>query len=411
MRDNHFVHQTQKIYHLEGRLDLNIPYRFRLTTIFLVFTFFAAISATMFVKYSSVKTVRGVLVSSNPIANVVAPRSGVITEVSVHENYIVGKGDELIKVRVQQFSGTGALAGWESDQAFKFQESISEDQVSLERKRALALQEQLNVRLAGLRDEQLVLARQIELQEQLITAAQADYDRLLKYAETGIVSKDQLQKGWQATLDRKSKLLELQQQHAANRSQQRNIVSEGVIADINSHSKVNEFTNTKADLNRLRALAKSDVEYLLKAPISGRISNLRVSEGQYVNEKDNILKIIPSDSSLDAELAVPAHAIGGVKLGQSVVLLYDAFPFERFGSYTGKISYIAKMPLEEHELLAGKNEAASTYLVRIKSVEVPALARQQHAQMQIGGTLTAKIILRKTSIFEILANWKVFEEK
>jgi hypothetical protein len=40
---------------------------------------------------------------------------------------------------------------------------------------------------------------------------------------------------------------------------------------------------------------------------------------------------------LQAEIYIPSRAIGFVKPGQEVRLLYDAFPYQRFGAYRGRV--------------------------------------------------------------------------
>ena len=43
------------------------------------------------------------------------------------------------------------------------------------------------------------------------------------------------------------------------------------------------------------------------------------------------LSIVPDDDVLEAQLLVPARAIGFVAAGQTVHISYDTFPFQQFG--------------------------------------------------------------------------------
>ena len=54
------------------------------------------------------------------------------------------------------------------------------------------------------------------------------------------------------------------------------------------------------------------------------------------------LEIIPEGSEFRAELYVPARAIGFVEVGQTVRLLDDAFPYQHFGSYSGRVIEISQ---------------------------------------------------------------------
>jgi membrane fusion protein len=50
------------------------------------------------------------------------------------------------------------------------------------------------------------------------------------------------------------------------------------------------------------------------------------------------VEIVPNDSVLQAELFVPTRAIGLVQPGHEVRILYEAFPYQQFGTYSGKVS-------------------------------------------------------------------------
>lgn len=400
-----FRQEVKEAPHLEEPLELYIPTRYRVMSLAILIVILTALVSTTLLDYSPVKTVRGSLVSSEPIANIVASRAGVITEVIVSENAYVNAGQSLLKVRIQQPTGNGTLPGNLSDETLRLQEEILERQNSLERERELATRNQLTSRAVGLREEEKALSLQIEVHEQLVQGAETEYERLVKFSETGIITRDQIQRSWQAVLDRRSRLYELKQQLAGNRSQQRNISSEVQIAKINSSTKVNDLNNSSAELNRLRAVAGGEIEYLLKAPISGRVANLRATRGKYVNEKATLLNILPDNSRLDAELSVPSDAIGGIKTGQQAVLNYDAFPFERYGSYKGRIAYVAKIPFGDSEMSSPGSTARTTYTVKINSVKPPGKLHTQNVQMHVGGTFTAKIVLDRISVFETLTSF------
>ena len=53
------------------------------------------------------------------------------------------------------------------------------------------------------------------------------------------------------------------------------------------------------------------------------------------------LEIVPNESVLQAELFVPTRAIGFVRPGQKVRILYEAFPYQHFGTYGGQIIEIS----------------------------------------------------------------------
>jgi len=100
---------------------------------------------------------------------------------------------------------------------------------------------------------------------------------------------------------------------------------------------------------------------------------------------------------------VPARAIGFVAPGQMVRLLYDAFPFQSFGSYRGTIASVATtmlQPAELPELVLALKEPAYRVKVALERQTVDAFGREVALQPDM--TLRADIILERRSLLEWL---------
>src|SRR5262249_13097521 len=81
--------------------------------------------------------------------------------------------------------------------------------------------------------------------------------------------------------------------------------------------------------------------YVVKAPTRGRVSTLQATVGQIVDPRHMQLEIIPLDATLQAELFFPTRAFGFVRAGQQVRILYDAFPYQKFGTYGGRVTKVS----------------------------------------------------------------------
>ena len=62
--------------------------------------------------------------------------------------------------------------------------------------------------------------------------------------------------------------------------------------------------------------------FSIRAPIDGRVANVQAKVGQIADPKKPQLDILPLESPLQAVLFVPTRAIGFVRPGQKVRLLY-----------------------------------------------------------------------------------------
>jgi multidrug efflux pump subunit AcrA (membrane-fusion protein) len=78
------------------------------------------------------------------------------------------------------------------------------------------------------------------------------------------------------------------------------------------------------------------------APCAGSVLRLRVkSAGTFVRTGDILCELAGSGDRLQAELSLPASGVGRVTAGQSVKLLYDAFPYQRYGVRYGSVRWVS----------------------------------------------------------------------
>jgi len=90
---------------------------------------------------------------------------------------------------------------------------------------------------------------------------------------------------------------------------------------------------------------KGASDYAVRSPANGTISNLVAMIGDRVTRERPLASIIPKGAVLQGILFVPSSAIGFVKIGQKVLLKYDAYPYQNFGLYESTVSHIDKSVL------------------------------------------------------------------
>lgn len=88
--------------------------------------------------------------------------------------------------------------------------------------------------------------------------------------------------------------------------------------------------------------------YLFIAPVSGRLSYLGVLEnGKFIEASKPCFSIIPKSGIVLARAELPIKGSGKVKVGQSVNIRLENYPFEEFGFLRGEISSISLLPTED----------------------------------------------------------------
>ena len=114
------------------------------------------------------------------------------------------------------------------------------------------------------------------------------------------------------------------------------------------------------------------------------------------------MTIVPSGSELQAELYVPSRAAGFIAEGQVVRLLYDAFPYTRFGPGFGAIAAISTAVLRPEEVGAAVKVTEPVYrvVVNLKAAFMQGYGRMM--PLQSGMALTADILLEDRSFLDLL---------
>ena len=116
--------------------------------------------------------------------------------------------------------------------------------------------------------------------------------------------------------------------------------------------------------------------YALSAPIAGKVTALTMRSGQRVSPQTQVMTIIPEGATLRAELNVPSQAIGFIEVGQDVRLAIDAFPYQRFGTVTGKVRTVASSALTQ-TTPAGAVISVYPVVVELDAFAISAFGRQE----------------------------------
>jgi membrane fusion protein len=133
--------------------------------------------------------------------------------------------------------------------------------------------------------------------------------------------------------------------------------------------------------------------YVVRAPIAGRASALQAAVGQAVAPRQPQLSLLPRDGALQPELFVPAQAIGFVRAGQEVRILFDAFPYQRFGTYGGRVLRVARMMLNGTDMSAPVSLQQPAYKVTVVLDRQDVTAYGERVPLQPDMLLKAGILL------------------
>jgi membrane fusion protein len=360
-----------------------------------------AIVFLCFAQFSRKQTVSGFLVPAAGTLKVFPTREGVVTAVYVTEGQQVKAGDPLFTVATPEIAADGEDVNAAKLAALKHQKAALGQQIAAEQKNAAAERERLTALVASTQQQIADLRSQIDIQAQRV-----------QLSETLVgAAKDLLAKGYMSVVEgkrREDAVLEHKQALASLRRQ----VSEqqGKLAEAQyslkelptaTARKIQPLRDQISEIDQRSADSKGRGSYVVRAPGTGRVSMLQVSKGQTAQLQHLQLEIVPEDAPLQAELLIPTRAAGFVRVGEEVRFLYDAFPYQNFGAYTGHIAELSNTVLTKTDT-AGPITPEEPVYKAIAVLDRPDVdASGKKMPLQAGMLLKAEVILDRRS----LADW------
>jgi membrane fusion protein len=338
------------------------------------------------------------------VVRIVPKRAGIIAAVHVHEGDLVQAGDALVTVSAGQANDRGQDVDEAMLSRLKQQAAALRAQIGLERRRAARQLAASGEAISGAAKVIAALQAERAIQGQRAAIAARDLQAsadLLARSEMSPLEGRRRQDAYlaqlaaesamaRAILDKQAELSRLHAEAAENgpASAQRLAVLQGSAAEIEGRI---------AELDGQRAA-------LLTAPVRGRVSALQAWVGKEADPAMPLLSIVPEGGVLQAQLLVPARAIGQVRPGQIVRLSYDAFPYQRYGFAEGIVSAVARSSLKPGEFSGPVELDAPAFRVTV------ALARQSvhvgtaEVALRSDTRLQADIVEEKSSLLSWLAS-------
>ncbi|KPF73015.1 hypothetical protein IP88_09790 [alpha proteobacterium AAP81b] len=351
--------------------------------------------------YARTETVVGQLVPSRAVVKLLAARPGVVSDWRVAEGQRVAKGQMLGFVTVEQASGAGAVATG-ALAALGQQRAALARQLALQTARERGESHRLAMAATGARAQLAALDSQAALQAEQVAAAEAELRRVDPVVARGFMTRQDQ--------DRRAAAWRQRQQEAAQLAQQRAALEASLAANAAERDRLAvdiataraQLTAALAELDRTRAAQAGEQGYRLVAPVAGRITNLAAGPGRFVDARLPLLAIVPEGAALHAELLAPSRAAGFVRPGQTVRLLYDAFPYQRFGSFEGRIETVGRTVVSPADLDPGLDIREPVFRIRTRLVAQTVRAEGETIPLQPGMTLRASIVLERRSFVDWL---------
>ncbi|MEO8374412.1 MAG: HlyD family efflux transporter periplasmic adaptor subunit [Sphingomonas bacterium] len=353
-------------------------------------------------QYSRTETVQGEVLPTGLLSKIYATRPGMVSRLFVREGEVVKAGQPLAAISVEEALAKGSSPNDQRLASIQQQDMLLAREKSQEDRRSSQDRARLSLLIAEIEGERATLTDQIALQKRAVASAQETFDSLQTIVEKGFATKTDLETRRQALLsanqglaDIVGRLGELDERLSTTRAQLAEL-------PVDRADKLVELQISAENLNEHRVDTETNQAYLIKAPISGRVTSIQSMTGRFVDARVPMLSIVPITSTMEATLFAPSRAVGLAREGQPVRLMYDAFPFERFGSFGGQIQAISRTILSPTEVDAPFKLEEPVYRIRVRLSDQAITAFGERVALQPGMTLKANIVLDKRSFLEWL---------
>jgi membrane fusion protein len=351
--------------------------------------------------YARTEIARGILVTTASVSKVYALRPGLVQALSVKDGDIVRAGQQLAIIESEQPSVSGSLYSAQSIAALSAQERLAVQQIGLSAQRGASNRDKLSASIDGSRRQRADVATQLGLQSQIVRSTQQTFEQLSEIVGKGFVSKFEYERRRQVYISAQQEESRLSQQLNALDAQLASARAEIGRSALDGQSEINQARSGVEQLHQQVSRVENEGHYVVKAPIAGRVTAIQTGAGRTVGGPVPMMTIVPNGSPLLAELYVPSRAIGFIRSGQEVRLLYDAFPYQRFGSFTGEIGAVSRVVISPGELDAPFKMDEPVYRVSVAPSAQSVTAFGDAVPLQPGMTLAANIILDRRSFW----NW------
>ncbi|MEM8825815.1 MAG: HlyD family efflux transporter periplasmic adaptor subunit [Pseudomonadota bacterium] len=142
--------------------------------------------------------------------------------------------------------------------------------------------------------------------------------------------------------------------------------------------------------------------YTLRSPRDGTVTALQATPGTSAAPQLPLVSLRAANDPLVAELLIPTRAAGFIEAGQTVKVLYDAFPYQRFGIHSGTIERVSRSVYSPGQIIGPVQleEPAYRAIVHIDEQGIDAFG--ERLPLQAGMILEADVVLNERRFIDVM---------
>ena len=392
----------KKAHRLEGTISLVQPPVFKSLTLLIVLVVVVSIVFLSLGSYTRKEKVSGVLQPNTGLVKLGAPQSGIVAKLMVQEGQQVKQGQPLIRIISEKHGSDGIELNQSLINQYQFQLNSLEHQISQQKLQNKLQLDELNInrlnlekRLSQLELQNSIFSERIEINNKIV-------NQINTLASTGYISELELKRQNDTLLSLKQQSSSIQSEKLTLNNQIDQIDNQLGQLPIEQQKVVSQLETQVADIKVQLDSIKLQRLSELRAPVEGTVSGVLVKEGKSIANEQNVMSILPSNSTMQAVIYVPTAAFGFIEKGQATRIRYHAFPYEKFGIYEGivaEISHNVILP-NETDIPGIISQPSYRVIVELKKDNINAYGK--NIALKSGMQLDADIVIEKRSLIRWL---------
>jgi len=385
---------------LAGTVVAAVPPSARLYTLLVLGIAAIGLAFLVFGSYATSARVRGIVAYDAGIARVYPAAPAEIRQIHVRNGQIVPAGAPLVTLSMAQ--GAGGIGG-QLDQLSHQDEELGR-QVELASAIGSAETRTLQQQRDGLAAAIGSLERQRRIAAGQIQLAEAATRRAGDLAREGAGTQRQVEDSRSALLARRAELESLTERLIGQREALRTTQAQIAQQTLEASRSRSVLLAQRAALAEQRAELMRTDQLVLTSPIAGEVGDVSVEVGQRARPDRSLVTIVPDGSRLEIWLYATSRAVGFARPGQQVRLLFDAFPYQKYGAGRGTVTAVSRVSTEPTNIDTQLGIEEPVFRIRVRIDELAPRLPAAQRTLRPGMTLSANLVLERRSLWEILFN-------
>ena len=400
-----FRHEVvdRKRNRLQGDVRLGLPVSTWVLTGLLAAIALSFLAFAVFGTYVRSENVQGWVTPDKGVIRVTVAESGTVENVNVQEGGEVAEGEQLLTIVHDTGLLEGKAASSQITQQLNKERSEIADRLKLLAERFHSEKQKHDLQLAGLNAERTNIETRVSLQEQRIQVAVKHLEKIRPLVKKGTISRSEHDRRTEALLALRVEAARLAGLLVTNANNSLEVARKLEALPTDQAIQHSELKERLAALDQRLTNALRSGKVAIPAPVSGRVAALIAQPGSSISSGEMMLSILPEGGKLQVELFVPSRAAGFLSHGQLVRIRYDAFPYQKFGLGSARISKISRTVLHPKDKPQGSPDVAEPFFRVVAQLEQDQIfSGNKEIPLQAGMKLSADIILEEQQIWQLI---------